>query len=214
MKEHGIIFKAELVRAIFQGTKTQTRRVPSCANTLVDGARISAKRWKEHEWNWDEACVDPGPSIAGYDGPFLKVQSPPFETGHRLYPKWDVGDLLWMRETFQIDDCSPNRGVPLYRADYKADELESEWRPSIHMPRWASRLTLKVKRVWPERVQEIGIDDARAEGMPEKGRGSVPVVWFADLWDEINGKRGWAWELNRPVWCIEFSPDIPPSSGR
>ncbi|KKL94831.1 hypothetical protein LCGC14_1860730 [marine sediment metagenome] len=223
MKEHGIIFKGPLVRAIMEGAKTQTRRVPSSANTLVDGGRVSAKAWKAFEWDWDGAVVDPGPSVAGYPGPFLKVPSRAFGTGHRLMPKWAQDDGLWVRETWRVklmDGGDELEGVFLgYAADdgelycgegfTRKEQYEQalryhskRWKSSIHMPRWASRLTLQVTRVWPERVQEISYEDELAEGCQlAEGENRFP---FRTLWDEINGPRGWAWELNRPVWCIEF----------
>jgi len=98
------------------------------------------------------------------------------------------------------------------------DEVNSEaWHPSIHMPRWASRLTLEVTGVRAERVQEISYDDARAEGI-NGGCGSCgrpepcgcpyplpdPPRVFRGLWNSINAARGYGWDVNPWVWCVSF----------
>lgn len=97
----------------------------------------------------------------------------------------------------------------LYRADNLQDYEKLTWKPSIHMPRWASRITLEVTGVRVERVRDITEDDARAEGAnqdpidgPEQG-GSYKLG-FWDIWDSINAKRGFGWEVNPWVWVYEF----------
>lgn len=117
------------------------------------------------------------------------------------------GDRLWVRETFQ-----PNMrcGGYLYRADDIAGHIAEDWRPSIYMPRWASRITLEIEAVRVERVQDITEEDARAEGI---------VIWevdriqrgdrggredFRELWDSINSKRGFGWATNTWVRVIQF----------
>jgi len=87
-------------------------------------------------------------------------------------------------------------------------------RPSIHMPRWASRITLEITEVRAERVQEIWIPDAIAEGcsldfdMEHFGNYVDPISKFQDLWDSINFKRGYGWEKNPWVWCITFKVSL------
>jgi hypothetical protein len=120
------------------------------------------------------------------------------------------GDRLWVRETWHPSDSGPE----LYAADYDSKERAGveAWKPSIHMPRRASRITLEVTDVRVERLQDITEDEARAEGCDGK---SCPVgnlrAWsasqcryqFAWLWDEINGSRA-AWSDNPYVWAITF----------
>ena len=112
------------------------------------------------------------------------------------------GDRLWVRESWRKAD-SMTESV-FYRADEEWN-AGAGWKPSIHMPRWASRLTLEVTGVKVERVQEISERDAVAEGMPP----SVPdqataVEIFEELWDSINEARGYGWSVNPWVWALTF----------
>jgi len=212
-KERPILFSGPMVRAILEGRKSQTRRV--------------VKHWEE-DGDIDCYCVS---TFAGY------------------VPKWPSphgkpGDRLWVRETFRqwdTDMCGcgencicPPSGTPCYRAtvnpkaEASIDECYTPWRPSIHMPRWASRITLEIIGIRVERLQNISMQDAQAEGVNcpvECDRPCVrcgtcadsnrtvpishqcnPVSAFADLWDSINGKRpGCAWADNPWVWVIEFN---------
>ena len=106
------------------------------------------------------------------------------------------------------------------RLSQKATESGVHWKPSIHMPRWASRLTLEVKEVRVERLQEISQEDAQREGLrgplidPELDSivnqiGVAPKESFSDLWDSINAKRGHGWETNPWVWVVEFERVTP-----
>jgi hypothetical protein len=106
--------------------------------------------------------------------------------------------------------------IPKMKCDvrYCADDpTDGPWRPSIHMPRWASRITLEVVAVRVERVQDITEADARAEGIAayvEYGGGSVETLIqgnrhsFRELWDSINASRGYGWDANPFVWVVEF----------
>ena len=124
------------------------------------------------------------------------------------------GDRLWVRETFWVTRNKHPRSV-IYRAD--GDDGFS-WRPSIHMPRWASRLTLEVTDVRVERVQDINSDCIADEGYAsdcgctycaenedycEEARGAL-VDSFADSWDSIYAKKGYGWDSNPWIWAIEF----------
>ena len=125
-----------------------------------------------------------------------------------------------MRETFGVwhrGDSTPVRGQPydpevIYRADDEDPDIPHDklwepfrWRPSIHMPRWASRLFLEVTDVRVERVQEVSEEGAIAEGMQMVGPAALSDrTSFAHLWDTINAKRGYSWESNPWVWVIEF----------
>ena len=153
------------------------------------------------------------------------------------YPAY-IGDLLWVRETFAHVPASAyanSSGVkqnidpkdPDCAAIYKAGWERSgpcHWTPSIHMPRWASRITLKITDIRQEFLQNISERDARAEGLNSRTRGGVrqyeipgrishdllawdtdPIQQFRKLWDFINCKRGYGWDTNPPVWVIKFA---------
>lgn len=135
------------------------------------------------------------------------------------------GDRLWVRETWydnlgEVRTSADGRDEVYYRADglpdMEGEEHDLKWRPSIHMPRWASRLTLEIVDVKVERLQGISEEDAVAEGVGEVGGAIVhrcdsdtkhpaAVYQFAQLWDSINGtKHGCSWQDNPWVWAIEF----------
>jgi len=125
--------------------------------------------------------------------------------------KRDPGDRLWVKESWIPAYFSDKR--PGYRADWRDPEdiPEPKWKPSLFMPRWASRITLEITGVRVERVKAISEDDAKAEGVEGDNVGDfgIPckeyVIPFADLWDSINGKKpGRSWADNPWVWVIEF----------
>ena len=228
MSARPIIFGADSVRAIFACTKTQTRRIVTDAT--------SQGNWRASDLDLSRAWVDAGPSPAGNPGPYL--HAPPTakaleRRGHpaddavvdRLYPRWFPGDRLWVREAFRQSDGSMSVH---YRADL--DEVSGgPWRPSIHMPRWASRLTLEITEVRAQRLQEITEEDARAEGaryyadIPAGPYGDSGTRWsmhddhppntdhcfsnarlaFGRAWNGINVKRA-PWANNPWVWALTF----------
>lgn len=195
MKERPIIFSGPMVRAILEGRKTQTRRLIKLrhgADVVVVDGRV-----------WKPARVD----YAGFvDCPYGQP-----------------GDRLWVRETFCPDWCEK----PIYKADGGSAidagySREPKWKPSIFMPRAASRITLEVTGVRVERIQDISDADAQAEGVERYGRGwkryffpvephsawEFPVNSFASLWDSINLVRA-PWASNPWVWVIEFKRVTP-----
>lgn len=102
-------------------------------------------------------------------------------------------------------DKNPSEFQPLEHLNGKRERPEIPWRPSIHMPRWASRLSLLVTGVRVERLQSINADDALAEGVTWDGEREHPRDNFITLWDSINGKRpGCTWDDNPWVWVVEF----------
>ena len=131
----------------------------------------------------------------------------------RQCPYGAPGDRLWVRETFAHlthNDTGEGEGY-IYRADGWDDDVK--WKPSIFMPRWASRITLEITDVRVERLQDITNGDAITEGVwtisPNKGRdymdgGSTicPCGLFRSLWEKINGRE--SWDNNPWVWVIEF----------
>jgi hypothetical protein len=193
MNEKPILFSGEMVRAILDGRKTQTRRVMKPQPRQLEN-HIAIKNRKRH-------C-----------------------------PYGKPGDLLWVRETWAsheyMDDTRPSdftksaQMLPLwYRANNQMYNFnQGKWRPSIFMPRWASRITLRVTDVRVERVQDISEADARAEGVLKAGGASLSLYaarhHFSQLWDRINAKRGYGWDINPWVWVVEFELASPHSPGR
>lgn len=202
MKERPILFSGPMVRALLDGSKKQTRRVvkpqPDTAHDgepywFIGGYRV---------WGYR-----PAPAVP------LRAGGNPLPC-----PYGQRGDRLWVRESFAHmyrDNAQPEKRAPEDVA-YMADNLTPDpyvygsWKPSIHMPRWASRITLEITSVRVERLQDISADDARAEGCPDRHipgaeQASVDLLaklWYHDLWEQINGPDSWA--ANPWVWAIEF----------
>lgn len=183
VKERGMLFSMPLVWAILEGRKTQTRRPVK-------------KRQQPHSGILETGIDVMDGKLIGDDGVLYEIPCP-----------YGVpGDRLWVRETWaEMDD-----GAIIYRANYVAGAGSMKWTPSIHMPRWASRITLEVTGVRIERVQEISEEDAMAEGVwcelygvPEDAA-PEPREIFETSWDEIYAQRGYSWKANPWVWVVEF----------
>jgi len=211
-----IIFSTDMVKAILDGRKTQTRRVIKPQPTVyTSGSNISSLTWQK----------TPSSTIIHTGQPSLDIIR---QTLTELCPYGQVGGKLWVRETFWVDD-ELNAVLPVYihyRADHHLEVIAKsiKWRPSIFMPRWASRITLEITEIRVERVQEISYEDARAEGILRfdsdhrdsnggvgynGGAPNLPMRYestaaFIDLWDSINAKRGYGWSVNPWVWCLTF----------
>jgi hypothetical protein len=186
VKERPILFSAPMVRALLDGRKTQTRRV-----------------------------VKPQSLVGHYGGGVTS-----------RCPYGVTGDRLWVRETWcqKMDDGRFVDGEAYYFADdidvmkddgdggheYRKDgTAASPWCPSIHMPRWASRILLEVTDVRVQRVQEITSRDAWDEGVKCSCLSPVPecagnIVAYKALWNSINAQRGFGWDVNPWVWAITF----------
>lgn len=216
MKERPILFSSPMVRAILDGRKTQTRRVVK-PQPQVEG-RIF--RWAGPR---PKAKVSTGAVFI--NDPSMEHENPIISA---FCPFGKPGDRLWVRETwaavhFSIDpetgfaddwhgshDIPPGDGggywSKLYAADSHPTDKEDRgfaWRPSIHMPRWASRITLEVTGVRVERLCDISESDAVAEGVIEWMLGpSSPSEDFRKLWETINGLG--SWDANPWVWAISF----------
>lgn len=182
MKEHPILFSGPMVQAILDGRKTMTRRV------------IKMPKWAQ-ECNEDyefEIDDDIPYSICKKTGCLAAIDCP------YGFP----GDRLWVRETF----CKDLDHNVFYKADNMPPWEDTKWKPSIFMPRWASRITLEITNVRVERLQEISGKDILAEGLDVKFTipGSFDALErFHGLWDSINGKK-YPWSSNPWVWVIEF----------
>jgi len=207
MTERPILFSGPMVRAIFEGRKSQTRRL------VKPVGRDEGFVLVEHDGGaWWPHRSDDGESMFVT----LKGSSHDIPIG---CPYGTPGDRLWVRETLRTHGCF---GFPLGKCpqvkpiqgriwSYAADNIP-DWtggRPSIHMPRWACRLVLEVTAVRVERLQTISADDAIAEGIVKRAR-SAAFPWhvyaaedYAILWDDINVKRA-PWASNPLVWVIEF----------
>ncbi len=191
MKERPILFSAPMVRAILAGTKTQTRRVVKPRRDLHIGCELAP-------------C-----ELAGE-----------VNAGDYFNAAFQPGDHLWVRETHTFCPRSSRLKIWLHtpeeaRVVYGADDVwlsgpygphKPKMRPSIHMPRWASRITLEVTGVRVERLKNISETDAIAEGAPWAACGAPQEgshqVGFAHLWESINGPG--SWDTNPWVWVIEF----------
>ena len=224
VKERPIIFSSESVRAILEGLKTQTRRVVTKSNSTIGSLFQSA--WSH--LNFDDVFVDPGGTVVFGPGPYLKVgmkQNDPWviergleETRHRVYPRIQPGDLLWVRERWassaSLDHVQPRNLQPGFPCEFQVGGCSvsgyealvdcGRWRPSIYMPRWASRITLEVIDERVEQVQDISEWDAIEEGVEVRSWDLSARVQFKELWDSLNAKRGYSWESNSWVWVVEF----------
>ena len=204
MKERPILFSAPMVRAILAGTKTQTRRV---VNLPADA---------KHVCYW---APPSGRSESGYADPGVNYWTPDpageTDSNHlNPCPYGQPGDRLWVRETWRITGDSPEDMLDMFDRDdvqYRADDDQSyidKYRPSIHMPRWASRILLEVIAVRVERLQDISEADAVAEGVDFAGHTDEimhdysPDERFSMLWESINGAG--SWNENPWVWVVEF----------
>ncbi|WP_039913117.1 hypothetical protein [Cellvibrio mixtus] len=208
MKERPILFSAPMIQAILSGRKTQTRRP-------INPLPVYRSPFWEFPWG------------AASSMDFLPI-APGHATSHE-HPQGQPGDRLWVREAHYIVYAQGNPNGHVIEIDYKADPdytkrmCPQKWRPSIHMPRWASRILLEVKTVGAERLQQMTTADAIAEGIevvdcefgrrwrcytnpdswyPE-GKETAPLHSFQSLWNSIYGHN--AWDLNPWVWKTEFS---------
>lgn len=199
MSEHPILFSGEMVRAILEGRKTQTRRVLN--------PRPFLEKSDKGEW-W---CLDRSRNGYGKTNSCWRVGGEPFWT---YCPFGDCGDRLWVRETWAMNE--PPSGA-IYRADAEAHNgFPAKWKPSIFMPRQYSRISLEIAKIKVQRLQEISNEDARAEGVyacPHRGAtcGLFETGFnqcfgcaYRVLWNQINGPRGFGWDTNPWVWVIEF----------
>jgi uncharacterized protein YhfF len=195
-RERPITFSDTEVRAILDGRKTQTRMVAKFPFFDAQAMRLDSAGRVEALVSREE-CIRVGitdPLSAGSHWRHVVEGAGQIAT----CPYGQPGDRLWVRETWakagEIGDETE------YRAD-NDDPTAGKWRPSIHMPRWASRITLEITAVRVERLQEISEADAMAEGVSDSANYSARDH-FHRLWLEINGPESWI--KNPWVWIIEF----------
>lgn len=225
MKERPILFSAPMVRAILAGTKSQTRRVVKPQPNNVPGLHhpIEPYLTSTGNWNWVLSATghgtgDPFPCPYGQPGDrlyvkekhaFLDVRKSALsqfplgpQNGNAVGP--DVWNLCveycdgTENDAFSVEGIKPKQ---------TRERGEDRWRPSIHMPRWASRVLLEITAVRVERLNEISEADAKAEGvtLPTRTCTMYDGIWrdeYRLLWESINGAGSWA--ANPWVWAISF----------
>ncbi len=198
MKTHPILFSGEMVRALLDGRKTQTRRVFLVTGPLGDKSAVTS----------------PDEEIMQFDDGTFHYRSTGGLSGPYPCPYGQPGDLLWVRETFFDWGVGSNR-IQYKTETSKVDEVP--WSPSIHMPRWASRLTLKITDVRVERLQGISREDVLAEGIQVATADVASLgefhACYRGLWNSLNAKRGYSWETNPWVWALTFKPINPGKDG-
>jgi hypothetical protein len=167
----------------------------------------------EHGSNWWPYHSEDGESIL-VDGVERPMRCPYGKPGDRLWvrEKWTYeGESLDAARASHEDMMPGLSGGIDYYASESIPEIFPRWYPSIHMPRWASRITLEITGARMERLQDMGNADAIAEGAPDSLREltktSRPLAWFIRLWESINGPA--AWDANPWVWVIEFKRIAP-----
>lgn len=237
MKDYPIIFSGPMVRALLAGTKFQTRRILNPQPRKWEAQVIDItepmlfdedkpdKQWGQWETIWNFSALE------GRGEPDREVWRP-----IKHYP---IGTRLWVRETWGVGnrpcpvhgwvdgiefraDCTDDDAPPLWDiipADVESDSIASGWRPSIFMPRWASRLTLTVTDVRVQRLQDISEDDAVAEGVDleryvpvsdsaglhssGEAEPTDPVEEYRHAWDRIHDAG--AWQTNPWVAAYSFT---------
>lgn len=224
MKERPILFSGPMVRAIIDGRKTQTRRILTIDPAYEFTEIIIAERDTRVYFELSRKIKDRPLAI-----PICHIKCP-FGT---------VGDHLWLRETWAVgnpfDHVAPSLLHDTCAVDYAADEKriwspedQGRWRPSIHMPRWASRITLEITDISVQRLQDIGKDGRKAKDVLSEGitkaaiererewfhPDDAPAIAFSRLWnslqiDKNSGKPGASWSDNPLVWAITFKAIQP-----
>ncbi|WP_192870516.1 hypothetical protein [Klebsiella quasipneumoniae] len=213
--ERGMIFNGEMVRALLDGRKTQTRRI-------VKGTDSAVKFCKEWNINGEEVFVVLGEKDHTGMNPVLGAISCPFGA---------VGNRIWVREAFRVHSRATDVATLVYKASERNSWTEQthrvpvavcnkpatpeKWTPSLHMPRWASRILLEITDVRVERLNAINEHDAQAEGVAKLRGGfwkHYQPGWtqhqlsargsFVTLWKSIYGDE--SWNSNPWVWVIKF----------
>ena len=201
--ERPIIFSGPMVRAVLEDRKSQTRRKNG----------LDTINQSPDDWIYDGVILATAVNQTRVGGHVFINK----ETGEERIIRCSygvVGDRLWVRETWLMP--ANYRRIPKRRPEnivigYKAEDIHGDttaWRPSIHMPRWASRITLEITRVRVERLQDLNPDDAKAEGIDDgylvrtKLPSDARCYAFRLLWDDLHGDG--AWDENPWVWVVEF----------
>lgn len=219
MGEKPILFNTQMVRAILNGSKTQTRRLIKRRydNTVLE-MKTDKYGTRLIEIQKDEEGVTFGKHEDGSTWRKLRAYIEP-------KPAYKRGDILYVRETWRpVKYKKPSCAVPIdfkeddyaYFADgiVRADGKKDKWRPSIHMPKEAARIWLRVTDVRLQRLQDISSEDVDAEGCKEWAYSAATgellpsaPTWFEILWDETvseKDKKEYGWDANPWVWAYTF----------
>ncbi|MEM0567583.1 hypothetical protein [Salmonella enterica] len=199
MKERGMIFNGEMVRAILDGRKTQTRRIMK---------------------NQPAGDYPETPALIRNVGTGFQWHGLYGESSIFNCPLGSIGERIWVRETFRVHSRATDVATLVYRASVRNSWTEQthrvpvavcnkpatpeKWTPSIHMPRWASRITLEITDVRVERLNSISDSDASKEGccIADMESGDCLSDVFTRLWTSIYGDD--SWQANPWVWVIKF----------
>lgn len=210
MADRPMLMSAPMVRAILDGTKTQTRRIvkPQPTGFIGGPGVIMPNGAPAALIPMDDTVAPFGRQIVcpyGQPGDQLWVRE-----AHAIVPRTAYARSEGVQQTLRPDDpCEHDAAI--YREGWTRSKGGFSWRPSIHMPRWASRITLEITSVRVERLQDISEADAKAEGAGEAFDTVDGFVehdlgnhrdGFAKLWTEINGPESWA--ANPWVWALDF----------
>lgn len=241
--EKPILFSAPMVRAILEGRKTQTRRIVNPSKVLDAGQKRIG-----FEFSMVDAVAGDLAWIAAIGAASTKSKLKAMKELHReqqlnvpvrhpaddkdepwsecprnrVYSPYTVGMRLWVKETWSCMEKEPTAGCEVaYRADLNggSSQVWEPWKPSLFMPRWASRITLEVTEVRVQRLNDIPAEDCIAEGIDYESHkcGCEPCAMtsticpasasslieaYRSLWESINGLG--SWEKNSWVWCITF----------
>lgn len=229
MKERPIIMGAESIRAILAGKKSQTRRIikPRIYPTAIYEGFIDGQHQLYESRGglvYRRNCPYGVPGDRLWVRETWRIMSMP-EDPIRFQYKADMAvneerayeDCGWTCERYEQwyerqarkvqEDCDKaglpkDEDAPGY--NWTIETCPTRWQPSIHMPKFAARIWREVVSIRVERVQDITIADAIAEGYETNLRWPDPIDWFRDLWDSLNAKRGHAWSANDWVWVVSF----------
>jgi hypothetical protein len=210
MKERQILFNPKMVQAVLEGRKTQARRVMKIQPSQKDMKLMTLTSTTGNNRNvgkayWCKMSSD-GLNIINDDFNYFTC------------PYGILGNRLWVRETWKFFEEKTGQDWIVYKdgskkiwpnianLDWPQTGFNGKWHPSIHMPRWASRITLEITNVRVERIQDITASNIESEGVLKQQTefGDILDIWIK-LWDSINGKRpGCSWIDNPWVWVIEF----------
>jgi hypothetical protein len=217
MNEKPILFTGEMVKAILEGRKTQTRRLRGLEDVNEKPDAWTFKKLTALDWMTKK-------SFKGRFGSYFEseeIEPRTLSICPQAFPYGQVGDRLWVRETWAGDEWTgfAYRATDPDALPFGEEVSFTKWRPSIFMPRQASRINLEIISVRVERLNEITRDDVLAEGVrrsQEDGYWLAPLAgvpdypWgnarlaYAALWNSINEKSGFGWDVNPWVWVIEF----------
>jgi hypothetical protein len=187
MNEHPILFSSEMVRAILDDLKTQTRRVIKPQPDFDAAKMLFPILWKDNRGGELKELF--------YDNRWAYDGNSSCKIYRCLYGC--VGDKLWVKEKYAFG------GNGVFYSDSSDGTVNIKWMSGRFMPKKFARIWLEITGIGVERLQDISVQDCFAEGVNIQ-QSSHAQPFYKALWDSINAKRGFGWETNPPVWVIEF----------